>query len=124
MACSEFNFKESDCTHVEVGHHYTRDLSVSGSGGATDLTNLEFVMVIKDSLSGTTLLTLEEVGDALTTGFYIPNPTTGVIHMIITDTDSDTVGSGYFPYEMVQTDDLTHSEIFMQGNIQYFTRDF
>jgi hypothetical protein len=124
MACSEFNFKVADCTNVDVGHHYTRDLSVSGSTGITDLTTLEFVMVVKDRLDGTILLTLNEVNDNLTTGFYIPAPTTGVIHMIITDTDSTAVGSGYFPYEMLQTDALGHSEIFMQGNLQFFTRDF
>jgi len=124
MACSEFNFKVADCTNVDVGYHFTKDLSVSDSNGVTDLTNLEFVMVIKDRLDGTTLLTLNEVNDELTTGFYIPNPTTGLIQMIITDTDSTTVGGGYFPYEMIQTDALSHSEIFMQGNIQFFTRDF
>ena len=123
MACSEFNFKEADCTHVEVGHHFDRELSVSSSSGVTDLTNLTFVMVIKDSIGGTTLLTLNEVNDAVTTGLYI-TPTIGIINMIITDTDSTTMGSGNFPYEMVHTDLLGHSEIFMQGNIQFFTRDF
>jgi len=118
MACSEFNFSIDTCTQVDVGFDFSKVFTITDGGGAVDLTNLTFQLIVKDRTGGTALLTLDEVGDDLTSGLYIADPVTGVLKMIITDTDSLT--SGNYPYEMTQTDASSRKSIFLQGYIQFF----
>jgi hypothetical protein len=80
-------------------------------------------MTIKDALGGSTLLTLPIVGDALTTGLYIPDPTNGQIFVQMTAADTTTVGAGVFPYEMTKTLS-TKLTIYMQGTIEFINRGY
>lgn len=125
MGCSEFNFQSNTCTQVDVGFDFTKVLTYTDiNGDAVNITGFVFVMTIKDNLSGATLLTLPIVGDNLTTGFYIPAPSSGVLNMQITDTDTALIAVGVYPYEMTVTDTDSKVDIFMQGTIQFFDRGF
>ncbi len=125
MGCNEFNFLTGTCTQVDVGFDFDKVLTYTDSAGlAIDVTGFDFTLIIKDTLAGSTLLTLPIVGDNTTTGLYIPDPTNGIINMHITDTDSTAVGVGLFPYEMTETDGDLKVDIFIQGNIQFSDRGF
>lgn len=123
--CSLFNFETITCTQADIGFDFTKILTFTDASGAViDITGETFVMTIKDVLSGSTLLTLSIVGDNLTTGFFIPSPTTGIINMQITDTDTGLIAAGFYPYETIRTDVDSKKTVFMQGNIQFFSRGF
>ena len=126
--CSEFNFSEDTCpcTQVDVGKDYCRVLRyrVKATKKAIDITGYTFVMTIKDALGGTTLLTLNVTTTPNTTGLYIPDPSTGIITIYITDTDTTATGGGTFPYQIDVTDPSGKEEIFMKGTIQFLDRGF
>lgn len=125
MGCSEFNFQANTCTQVTKDFDFSAQLSFTDSAGtAIDLTNDTFVLIIKDALSGATLLTLNEVGSNLLTGLYIPSPTSGVMNIQITDTDVISIAVGVYPYEMTRTDSDSKVFISMQGTMQFFDRGF
>ena len=123
--CNLFNFQTGTCTQVDKDFDFLVSFAISDSGGnPIDLTNDTFQMIIKDSLGGSVLLTLNEVGDNVTTGIYIPSPTSGVLAIQITDTDVTATATGVYPYEMTRTD--TDSKIFpfAQGTIEFSDRGF
>jgi hypothetical protein len=125
MGCSEFDFQSSTCTQADIGFDFSKVLTYKDSLGAViDLTNLEFSMTIKDSLGGTTLLSLVEVGSISLTGMYIPSPTTGVINIQVTDTDTSSIAEGVYPYQIQVVDADDKVEIFMQGTIEFHSRGF
>lgn len=125
MGCSEFDFQTSTCTQVDKGFDFSKVLTYKDSLGAViDLTNLTFLMTIKDGLGGSTLLVLSEVGDDVTTGLYIPSPISGIINIQITDDDTGSIAEGVYPYEITLTDSNGRVEIFMQGTIQFDDRGF
>jgi hypothetical protein len=70
------------------------------------------------------LLTLDQVGDNLTTGLYIPSPTTGVIAIQITNADVTGISAGAFPYLMTKTDSDSKIFTFAQGTIQFYDGGF
>lgn len=124
MGCSQFNFQLSTCTQVDIGFDYFRILTVTDLGGIVNLTDFIFEMVIKDELGGNEILTLNIVGDDDTTGFYIPSPETGVLNMQILEPESTPIAPGWYVYEMTIQDPSGHTDIFMQGSIQFYQRGF
>ena len=122
MSCNEFNFERSTCTHVDVGFDFSKVLNYTDSSGVIDITGRTFQLIIKDVIGGTAQLTLNHIGDALSTGLYIADPTTGAIEVVIIDTDTLTAGT--YPYEMTDTDSDGKISIFMQGTIEFHTRGF
>ena len=84
MSCSEFNFQTGTCTEVEKDFNFAKVMTVRDLDNViVDLTGLTFQLVVKDILAGSVLFTLDHVGDNLTTGLYIPNPSSGVINIQI-----------------------------------------
>lgn len=125
MQCSEFNYQTGTCTQVDKDFDFSKVLTYTDiNNDAINITGLVFVMTIKASLGGATLLTLPIVGDNLTTGFYIPSPISGVLNMLITDTDTGSIAAGVYPYEMTSTDTDSKVDIFMQGTIEFIDRGF
>lgn len=125
MKCADFNFSSSTCTSVYKGYDFTKTLTFRNSDKtAIDLTNLTFVMIIKDSLGGSTLLTLNEVGDDVSTGLYLPLPLTGQINLLITDADSAGIAVGKYPYEIRYTQSNGLQFPFMEGDIEFCDRGF
>ena len=122
--CELFNYQTGNCTQVDIGKDFDKDLSITDSTGSPiDLTTDTYQMIIKDSLGGSALFTLDEVGDNLTTGLYIASPTSGIINIIITDTDT-AITAGVYPYEMTKTDSDSKIFVFMQGTIEFYERGF
>jgi hypothetical protein len=125
MSCSEFDFHSRTCSELKKGYDFTKSLTYKNSDKtAIDLTSLTFAMTIKDSLGGSILLSLAEVGDAITTGIYIPSPTTGVLNILITDTSSSSIVAGNYPYEITYTQANGLIFPFMIGKIQVTDRGF
>jgi len=123
--CNLFNFQTGSCTQVDKDFDFEKVLTYTDSdNAAVNITGFVFVMTIKAALGGATLLTLPIVGDNTTTGFYIPSPTTGVLNMLITDTDTALTAAGVYPYEMTVVDTDSKEEIFMQGTIEFIDRGF
>jgi hypothetical protein len=120
---ADLSFANS-CTQVDVGFDWKKTLTYDTGGVANDVTGFVFVMTIKDENGGSTLLTLPIVGDNITTGIYIPDPTSGVLMLLITDTDSIAVGGGVYPYEIASTDTDGLISPFMQGTIQFLDRGY
>ncbi len=124
MSCNEFNFEknteEDICTHVDIGKHFSFEISEeSEDGSPTVFTGYTFNMDIKDTKGGTTLLSLTNVSDQVSTGFYIVPTENEVIEMIITDTDSGTFADGTYVYELRSTDTLSRTKLFMYGTIRF-----
>ena len=125
MDCDNFDFLTGNCTQVDIGFDFEKVFTYTDSLGLpVPLTGFDFNMIIKDALGGATLLTLPTVNDNVTTGFYFPSPITGIISMLITDTDTAGFTVGTYPYEMTITDTDSKVEIFMQGEIQFVDRGF
>lgn len=125
MDCNNFDFLTGTCTQVDIGFDFDKVFTYTDSVGLpVNITGFDFNMLIKDALGGATLLTLPTVNDNVTTGFFFPSPTTGIINMQITDTDTALIASGTYPYEMTITDGDSKIDIFMQGEIQFFERGF
>ena len=125
MGCNELDFQSNTSTQVDKDFDFSASQAYTASAGdAIDVTNDTFVLIIKDALDGSALLTLNEVGDNLTTGLYIPSPTSGIINIQITDTDVGTIAAGSYPYEMNRTDSDSKLFIFMQGTVQFSDRGF
>lgn len=123
--CSNFDFNNSTCTLVTKGFDYSKVLTYTDSNGdAINITGFVFLMTIKDALGGSDILSLPIVGDNLTTGFYIPSPVSGVLNMLITDTDTGLITAGVYPYEFTVTDTDSKIDIFIQGTIEFFDRGF
>ena len=125
MSCNEFSFQTGTCTNVEKDFDFSKVLTYTDNNNdAVNITGLLFVMTIMAARAGETILKLPIVGDNLTTGFFIPSPTTGVLNMQITDTDVALIAAGVYPYEMTVTDTDSKEEVFMQGTIQFAERGF
>ena len=123
--CNLFNFQTGTCTQVDKDFDFEKVLTYTDSNGAAvDVTSFVFLMTIKAALGGATLLTLPIVVDNITTGLYIPFPATGVLNMLITDTDAGLIDAGVYPYEMTVVDTDSKEEIFMQGTIEFVDRGF
>jgi len=125
MNCSKFDFFSETCTNINKGFDFIKSLTFKDSKEELiDLTNLTFTMIVKDSLGGSVLLTLTEVGDDTTTGIYIPNPSTGVLNLLITDTDSSSILAGKYPYEITYTQTNGLIFPFLIGEIEVSDRGF
>ncbi|HIP08243.1 MAG TPA: hypothetical protein EYG65_00750 [Rhodospirillales bacterium] len=125
MGCSEFNFQSSDCSNVDIGFDwFDISLNYSDENGDIDLTGFTLEMTIKDALGGATLLVLPTVGDALTTGLFIPTPTNGEVKAQITSVSSAAVAAGVHPYQTTITNPSGQTEIWMQGTIEFSNRGF
>ena len=125
MGCSEFNFQTRTCTQVNKDFDFVKVLTVKDSAGSiVNLTGLTFQLIIKSYLGGTILLTLDHVGDNLTTGLYIPDPTSGIINIQIIQATAATITAAVYPYEMTQDDTDGLLTIFMQGTIEFLDRGF
>lgn len=123
-SCNAFNFECATCTHVTVGVDYVYTLTFIDEDGPIDLTGSTLSGEIKDQLGGTLLLNLPQVFNDSTTGFYIPDATTGEINFQITQADTITVGEGIFPYEIILTNSGGKDFVFMEGTIQFIDRGF
>ena len=124
IKCELFNFSTGNCTHVDITKDFSKTLTITDSAGAAiDLTPDTFQMTIKDALDGNILFTLVEVVTNLLTGLYIPAPTSGVIDIQITDTDT-AITPGVYPYELQKTDTDGKIFVFMQGTMQFYDRGF
>lgn len=125
MSCSEFNFQTGTCTAVDKDFNFSKVMTVRDLDNIiVDLTGIVFQLVVKDSLGGLVLFTLDHVGDNLTTGLYIPNPSSGVINIQITQSDVASQAAGVYPYEMTKTDTDGLLTIFSQGTLQFSDRGF
>ena len=122
MGCSEFDFQTGTCSNVIIGKDYINILTFTDEAGAINLTGFDLTGQIKDTLSGSVLLSLSIVANDQTTGFYIPDPTNGIINFIIKK--ETVIASGVYPYEFVLINPSTDENIFMQGTIQFYTRGF
>ena len=123
--CSLFNFQTGKCTQADKDFDFLVSFSLTDSArNPIDITGDTFQLLIKDVLGGSTLLTLEEVVDNVTTGLFIPSPTTGVIAIQITKIDVTGVPAGIYPYEMTRTDSDGKIFIFAQGTFEFFNRGF
>ncbi len=124
--CNSFDYTVSTqpCTNVNVGFNFSKSITYANEGTAINITGFVFAMTVKDTIGGSTLLTLPIVGDALTTGLYIPTPETGEIFVQITGIDTTATGAGVFPYEMIITNPSGLESIFMQGTMQFIDRGY
>ena len=124
--CNNFDYVSTTqpCTNVDVGFNFTKTIIYENDGTPIDITSFTFLMTIKDAIGGSTLLSLPIVGNNLTTGLYIPDPTNGQIIIQIMEADSITIGAGSFPYEMIMTNPSALDSIFMQGLIQFVDRGY
>lgn len=124
MGCGLFNFQATTCTQVDVGFDFTQVLSYTDTGGAVDITGMTFQLIVKDALAGSALLTLNHVGDDISTGLYIADPSTGVIQVVIIDADTSGIAAGEYPYQMTKTLADGKISIFMQGTMGFVDRGF
>ena len=125
MSCSPFDFSTRTKTNVYKNFDFIKVVTYKNPDKTLiDLTNLEFTMVIKDSLGGSTLLTLSEVGDAVTTGLYIATPANGEVRILIASADSTGITAGNYPYEITYTDSNSLRHPFMEGEIEFTERGF
>lgn len=125
MKCSLFNFQEgvcngkTVCTQVNIGYDYCPTLTVTDESKAiVDLTGADLVMTIY-ALDGSELLTLSIVGATATLGFYIPDPTSGVVNMQIPAASNTLIAEGSYKYITNLTDSGGKLTVFMQGSIQF-----
>jgi len=125
IGCSLFNFQTGRCTQADKDFDFLVSFSVTDSSdNPIDLTGDTFQLIIKASLGGATLLTLNEVASNLLTGLFIPSPTSGIIAIQITKADVTLISVGEFPYEMTRTDSDGKIFVFAQGVFQFFDRGF
>ena len=125
QGCSSYNFQTGACTNANKDFDFLVTFSVTDvNKDPVPLTGDVFQLVIKDDLNGAVLLTLDHVVDNVSTGIYIPSPTTGVISIQITDTDVATVPAGVYPYQMAKTDSDGKITVFAQGTFQFYNRGF
>ena len=125
MSCSQFDFQTGTCTQVEKDFNFAKVMTVRDSDRIiVDITGLTFQLVVKDTLAGSVLFTLDHVADNLTTGLYIPNPSSGVINIQIIKADVTGQAAGVYPYEMTKTDTDGLLTIFSQGTLQFSNRGF
>tara|TARA_R110001599_G_scaffold96114_1_gene248797 strand:+ start:335 stop:706 length:372 start_codon:yes stop_codon:yes gene_type:complete len=120
--CSNFDFNSTTCTQVDITFDFSKVLTYTDESGAIDLTGFVLAGDIKDLVGGSSLLTLAIIGDTQTTGFYIPDPTNGIIYFQIKK--EDVLTAGVYPYEFILTNPSNDDSIFMQGTIQFFDRGF
>ena len=106
MGCSEFDFQTGTCSNVIIGKDYINILTFTDEAGAINLTGFDLTGQIKDTLSGSVLLSLSIVANDQTTGFYIPDPTNGIINFIIKK--ETVIASGVYPYEFVLTKSIKY----------------
>lgn len=120
MSCEEFHFSQSSCNNVFIGADFSREIRYKDSGGdPVDLTSSTLYMVIRDINSNVDLLTLGMVGDATTTGFYMPAPTTGVVYLQIREEQVAAFSQGECRYKITRTDASGDEHIFMYGIISF-----
>jgi len=118
MGCNSFNF--NGCFAVPVGYDYTNSMTDTDPDGiATDFTGFDFSMSIQAKNTNVDLLTLSVVGDLVTTGIYIPDPTAGEIFIQIRKADTIVVGKGDFNYSIRITDPSANEDVFSYGNISF-----
>ncbi|MEE9352372.1 MAG: hypothetical protein V3U78_08935 [Thiotrichaceae bacterium] len=118
MSCNSFNF--NGCFAVPVGFDYTNSLTETDDDEmAIDFTGFDFSMSIQAKNTDVDLLTLSVVGDATTTGIYIPEPTTGEIFIQIRKADSTTVGASDYNYSIRITDPSLNEDLFSYGDISF-----
>jgi hypothetical protein len=121
MSCNTFNY--NGCFAVSVGYDYTMSLTDSGDDNQeTDFTDYDFVMTIQDK-SNVNLLVLSVVGDATTTGIYIPEPKSGEIFIQIRKADSTIIGKGDRVYSIRITDPSGNETPFSYGGISFIEVD-
>lgn len=63
--CSNFDFNNSTCTHVDIAFDYSKVLQYSDDSGAIDLTGFVLVGDIKDAIGGSSLLSLAQARPVL-----------------------------------------------------------
>lgn len=120
MTCEEFNFSQSSCNNVFVGADFSREIVYrDANGDPINLAGQSFSMVIRDVNSISDLLTLSVVGDATTTGFYIPDPVSGVVYLQIREEQTTALGQGQRKYKITRTDASGDNHIFMYGIISF-----
>ena len=124
--CNSFDYTVSTqpCTNVNVGFNFSKSVTYSNEGTPINITGFVFAMTVKASIGGSTLLTLPIVTDNLTTGLYIPDPSTGEIFVQIIKADTISTGAGVFPYEMILINPSGLESIFMEGTIQFIDRGY
>ncbi len=116
MGCNSFNF--NGCFAVPVGFDYVSSMIDTDSNNtAIDFTGFDFSMAIQAQNTDVDLLVLSVVTDAVSTGIYIPEPTTGEIFIQIRKADSITLGAGDFNYSIRITDPGLNEDLFAYGNI-------
>jgi len=117
MSCNSFNF--NGCFAVSVGFDYTNSMiETDDNEQAMDFTGYDFVMTIQDK-DNVDLLSLPVVGDATTTGIYLPDPTSGELFIQIRKADSIIVGKGDRIYNIRVTDPSGNETPFSYGAISF-----
>ena len=115
-----FDFsKPNKCTNAILNSFFDKEaIFTDDSGVPFDMTGSSFSMSIQAQSTDVDLLTLTATGDAITTGLYIPAPTTGVMNIQITVSDINTIGAGVFDYAITMIDTLSRSMIIMSGEFE------
>ena len=120
----EFNFTSSNKgTQVNIDSYWVKAITVESCTANVktpiDLTNITITGTILKS-DGTFLVSLAEVGDNETTGFYVSDAVNGQFQLVIEATTSgvltaDNLGS----YDIRFTDADSKTEVFLQGKIEF-----
>ena len=120
----EFNFtSQNKGTQVNIGSYWVKAITVEECTANVktpiDLTNITITGTILKA-DGSTLVSLVEVLDDLSTGFYVNDAVNGQFQYIVDATTSgvltaDELGS----FDIRFTDTLSKTEIFLQGKQEF-----
>lgn len=105
MSCANYNYKS--CNAVTIGYDFTSKITYKE--GLFDFTDYTISMTIEDE-EGNSILSLAEVGDATSTGIYIPEPEKGYFYIQIRRVDSVSIATSNYLYYiniLSSGDDLT-----------------
>ena len=95
MSCASYNYK--GCSSINIGYDFSSKVTYKPSGKLFDFTDYTVTLEIEDN-EGTTILSLSEVTDEVTTGIYIPTPTNGEIFIQIRQAQSTLISPDSYRY--------------------------
>lgn len=106
---------------ADIGNTFKYQINYTDQDGeAIDLTGFTLEGAIKRRDSDTSdLISLPEVPDETSTGFYIADKATGIIVLRIIASDTAAVVEDRYVYDIVLTEPSGESFIFMSGKIEF-----
>lgn len=116
--CKKFNFSESNgCSNIDIDYDWSVSCTdVDENNNPINLNGFTSEVIIKDS-NDNTLFTLVDVPDALTTGIYMPSPSSGEMFIQMMKADTSTLSAGNYKYEWSLISPSGLSELFLFGYI-------